>query len=502
MKVKPNLKTTDGQVRRLREEMTKHGKIGKAAMKAGMCENTARKYLEAEKLPSEMRKSHDWRTRADPFEKDWEEIEQILKDIPGLEAKILFMDLLRRKPEQYQEGQLRTFQRKVKNWRAQKGPDKKIFFAQLHRPGEAMQTDFTRASALNITIGGEPFPHLLCHSTLPYSNWSSATVCQSESMVSLKRGVQTALFRLGRVPQWHQTDNSTAATHRLGGTDKERGFNADYEDLMSHFGMKPRTIAVGEKEQNGDIEALNGALKRMLEQLLKLRGSRDFESEVDYEKWLWEVMQRANQTRSKRTAQELSVMRPLSVSKLPEYSEEIVTVSCWSTIRIKHNSYSVPSRLRGEAVKVRIYDDHLEIYYGQTLQLRVPRLLGRFGSRIDYRHMIWSLVLKPGAFARYQYREEFFPSLPFRKAYDRLVEHYESQRRSDLEYLRILHLAASTMESEVECALELLEQENQLPDVASVKALVCEAKHQFPEIPCPVVDLSSYDEFLSKEVSR
>ncbi len=499
MEVKTTVKTTDNQVRRLREEMAKHAEIGKAAMRSAMSENTARKYLGAEKLPSEMQVPRIWRTRKDPFEEDWDELRQILKDIPGLEAKILFMDLLGRRPERYQEGQLRTFQRKVKRWRALEGPDKEVFFAQAHRPGEAMQTDFTWASTLGVTIGGEPFEHMLCHSALPYSNWSSATACRSESMAALRRGVQTALFRLGRVPQWHQTDNSTAATHDI--PSGKRDFNAEYADFVEHFGMKPRTIGVGKKEQNGDIEALNGALKRMLEQLLKLGGNRDFDSVASYEVWLWEVMQRANHTRCKRTAEELTVMRPLSVSKLPEYSEETITVSCWSTIRIKHNSYSVPSRLIGESVKARIYDDRIELYYGQSHQLTVERLLGRFGSRIDYRHVIWSLVRKPGAFERYKYREELFPSLSFRRAYDALVEDCQSLRQADIEYLRVLHLAASTMESEVEIALDLLHETAQPPRAATVKALVCASTPEVPELSLPAVDLMEYDGLLSEEVA-
>lgn len=499
MKTKTTLRTTDDQVRRLREEMAKHGEIGKAAMRAAMSENTARKYLEAEKLPSEMMSPRVWRTRGDPFEDDWADLRQTLKDTPGLEAKILFMDLLRRKPGEYQEGQLRTFQRKVKRWRALEGPDKEVFFAQVHRPGEAMQTDFTWASELGITICGESFDHMLCHSTLPYSNWSSATACRSESMAALKRGVQTALFRLGRIPHWHQTDNSTAATHNL--PSRKRDFNAEYADFVDHFGMKPRTIGVGKKEQNGDIESLNGALKRMLEQLLKLRTSRDFDSLDEYEEWLWEVMQRANHTRCQRVAEELRVMRPLSVSKLPEYSEEVVTVSCWSTIRIKHNSYSVPSRLIRESVKARIYDDRIEVYYGQAHMLTVERLLGRFGSNIDYRHVIWSLVRKPGAFERYRYREELFPSLSFRRAYDALAHSCGSQRQADIEYLRILHLAASTMESEVEVALELLAQQGQLPRSSAVKALVCVSTPEVPQLSRPAIDLGEYDNLLCEAVA-
>ena len=58
--------------------------------------------------------------------------------------------------------------------------------------------------------------------------------------------------------------------------------------------------------------------------------------------------------------------------------------------------------------------------------------------------MIWSLVRKPGGFARYVYREEMFPSLAFRRAYDAIQTPHQGIK-GDLEYLRILHLAASTM---------------------------------------------------------
>jgi hypothetical protein len=350
---------------------------------------------------------------------------------------------------------------------------------------------------LAITIGGEPFPHQLCHVVLPYSNWSWPTVCFSESLAALRRGVQTAVFRLGRVTHFHQTDNSTAATHDL--QTGKRGFNAEYEALMRHLGMEPRTIEPGQKHQNGDVEALNGALKRRLEQHLLLRGSREFASQEAYESWLAEVMEKANRLRSRRLAVELGAMRQLRVERLPEYSEVEVGVSGWSTIRIKHNAYSVPSRLQGERVRVRIFDARLEVFYGGRHQLTIERRRGENGHRIDYRHVIWSLVRKPGAFARYRYREELFPTPAFRRAYDRL-HGAQATTRADLESLRILHLAASTMESEVEAALDLLSEE--VPLYERVKSLVQPARPvAVPEVAMPVVDLHAYDALLAQVAS-
>lgn len=233
---------TDAQVRKLMEEMSKHGRIGDAAMKAGMDRQTARKYVAAGELPSAMVTPRDWRTRPDPFEEHWPEIEARLRATPELEAKTVFELLQEQHPGRYEDGQLRTLQRHVKRWRAAHGPDRDVVFAQHHRPGEAAQTDFTWATELGVTIAGEVFAHMLCVLVLPYSNWQWATVCMSESIAALRKGVQRALFQLGRRPEWHQTDCSTAATHKIPDgqvvlfEDGKRPFNAEYVAMMKHFG--------------------------------------------------------------------------------------------------------------------------------------------------------------------------------------------------------------------------------------------------------------------------
>jgi hypothetical protein len=335
---------TDAQVRKLMEELNKHGQLGLAAMKAGIDRKTAAKYRDAKKLPSELKAPRSWLTHEDAFDEVWPEIAAKLKDAPEFEAKTLFEWLLTRVPVgTFEPGQLRTLQRRVRDWRATEGPDKEVYFAQHHRPGEAMQTDFTWATELAVTIGGAAFAHLLCHPVLPYSNWEWVTVCQSESMAAIKRGVQAALFQLGRVSDWHQTDNSTAATHDL--ADGKRGFNDEYRAFIEHFGMKPRTIEVGKSNQNGDVEALNGAFKRRLVQHLLLRGSRDFASVEVYEKWLQGVAEQANRLRQTRFAEELAVMRPLVVERLKEYSYPFDELRC---AQLKYRAYLVGHAAAGE----------------------------------------------------------------------------------------------------------------------------------------------------------
>jgi len=479
------------------DEISKHGRVGLAAMRSGMHRNTAGRYLKADRLPSELKSPRTWRTREDPFAQDWPEIASRLEEAPELEAKALFEDLLERRPGRYQEGHLRSFQRRVQQWRAQQGPAREIFLPQNHRPGEAMQTDFTCASSLGIRIAGEVFEHLLGHSVLPYSNWQSVVVCRSESMLALRHAIQTAVFRLGRVPQWHQTDNSTSATHDL--RTGKRGFNVEYEELMAHLGMKPRTIAIGESHQNGDVEASNGALKRRLKQHLLLRGSGEFATLSEYESFLGAVMERTNGLRSARLAEELAVMRPLTAVQLPRYRELSARVSSNGTIQVLKNTYSVPPRLRGQRLVVRVFDLHLEVYYAGQQQLRIERLRGEGKHRIDYRHVIWSLVKKPWAFARYRYRDSLFPTPLWEKAQAALAAGLP-ERQAELEYLRVLHLAAATLQHEVETALELLLGQGKLPIFTEVRALVSQRKPELPELAPLAVDLAAYDELLVAEV--
>ena len=457
------MRVTDRQVRKLFMEYDKSGKIQMAALKAGMNRDTAAAYIGSGQLPSEQVIERDWRTRPDPFEAHWAEAEAMLREAPELEAKALFEWLGEQHGGQYDEGQLRTFQRHVRRWRALSGPEKEVYFPQDHRPGVRLSTDFTCLKSLGLTIHGEAFEQLLCHSVLTYSNWQWGALCFSESFLSLRKGFQSALVRLGRVPAEHWTDNTTAATHKLGGDAQgHRGFNGSYVKLMEHFGIEPHTINREEPHENGDVESANGALKRRLKQHLLLRGNRDFDDEDAIRRFIEEVFTKANRGRQKRLAEELAVMRPLRVALLPEYVEEDVPVSRWSTIQTDRRTYSVPSRLIGETVRVWRHEERVEVYLAGVRQLDMPRLTGEKTHSINYRDIIEWLLRKPGAFAQYRFRADLFPSLVFRRAYDRLCQDC-TPRTADLEYLRILRQAARTMECEVERVLVELAQRDLTP---------------------------------------
>jgi len=238
----------------------------------------------------------------------------------------------------------------------------------------------------------------------------------------------------------------------------------------------------------------NDLLKTAIGQALIVRGSRDFASVPQYLEVVDVVVAQLNAAATARLATERPHLRPLPSTRIPDYTVHLPTVRRWSTIRIGGRSYSVPSRLIGHRVEVRQYSSVLEVRYADRLVETMPRLRGDQEVRIDYRHVIWSLVRKPGAFARYRYREELFPCLVFRRTYDRLRQW--RGERADIEYVRILHLAASTLEVRVEKALTELLDTGRPFDYARVKAVAQPAQRTVPQVAIPTPDLGHYDLLL------
>ena len=485
---------TDQQVRRLFKLMQTESKQAVAAAKAGMDEKTARKYLTAGKLPSELTQEHAWRTRADPFEETWGELREMLTAHPGLEAKTLFEDLQNRFPGRFQDGQLRTLQRRVKRWRALEGPSREVFFPQLHRPGELAQSDYTHMGKLGITIAGQSFDHLIYHFVLTYSNWETGSICYSESFESLSEGLQAALWELGGVPQTHQTDRLTAAVHNALHAEE---FTQRYQALLKHYGLAGRKSQAASPNENGDVEQRNHRLKKAVQQALLLRGSSDFTSLDDYRQFLRKLLARLNSGRRERFLEEQRVLNRLPDQRLESCTRLSVTVSGSSTIRVSNNTYSVESRLIGENLQVHLFASHLELYYAQKSVDRLPRLRGKNRYLINYRHIIDQLERKPGAFENYRYREEMFPGSQFRLAYDELKERH-TQQQAAREYLKILGLAARESETAVTAALS--ELCGRQPVTADAVAEIVRAQ----QTPSPVTDveivpvnLASYDSLLS-----
>lgn len=468
-----------------------------AALKAGMARRTARRYLSERRLPSELAQPRTYRTREDPFDEVWPAVEALLEADSGLQARTLFDWLQREQPGQFADGQLRTLQRRVKTWRATKGPAKEVYFDQVHHPGKLSASDFTCMNSLGVTIHGVPLRHLMYHFVLTYSNWEHVTLCYSESFEALSAGLQNALWALGKVPGMHRTDQLTAAVNQIGGPDPRHAFQRRYLEVLDHYGLTGQKIQVGHANENGDAEQSHHRFKERLDQALMLRGSRDFASIETYMAFVGDQNERFNAGRRDRLAEEMAVMRSLPRRRIDSVRRVQVRVDRGSLIRVDKNVYSVNSRLRGERVTVAIRLDALEVWYAQKVVDRLPRLRGSGKHLINYRHIIDWLVRKPGAFEDYRYREDLFPTTRFRIAYDALNKHGAGTKR----YLKILELAAHTNESMVDDALRDLIDRGCEIDPELVETFVHDRLEPRGETEVEVVipALSMYDGLLGSD---
>jgi hypothetical protein len=500
LKRKEGLMVTDEQVRRLRRMVQTEKMKVVAASKAGMDVKTARKYLRNGKLPSQVKPEHGWRTREDPFGEVWGEVEELLKGNAGLESKTIFEWLQGKYPGRYGDGQVRTLQRKVRKWRVLEGAGKEVYFAQKHHPGELCASDFTHMGELEITIEGQRFDHLMYHFVLTYSNWETGTVCFGESFESLSEGLQNALWELGGAPKRHRTDRLSSAVRRVSST--EARFTESYEGLLRHYGLRGEKIQAGKAHENGDVEQRHHRFKRAMEQALLLRGSRDFGSREEYGGYVRALFTRLNAGREERFREECVRLGRLPAMRLDDAKRLRVKVGCGSTIRVQHNVYSVSSGLMGEWVEARVYAEWVEVWYGQQMVERMPRLRGSGKHRIEYRHVIDSLVRKPGAFEQYRYREDLFPTSRFRMAYDQLRE--RNPLTVSKEYLKILAYAASEGESVTDDALAALLDGNMRIDGEAVREAIETAARPraVRDVIVREVDLTLYDQLLLGEGVR
>jgi DNA replication protein DnaC len=347
----------------------------------------------------------------------------MLKAAPGLRPVAVFEELRRRHPE-LGLGTRRTLERRIRAWRAVNGPDREVIFRQEHPPGRMGLSDFTEVADLGVSIAGELLDHRLYHFRLPFSGFEHAhVVLGGESFVALAEGLQNALWSLGGVPEQHRSDSLSAAFRNLG-ADAEEDLTRRYEAFCSHYGMTPTRNNPGVSHENGSIESAHGHLKRALGDALLLRASRDFDDLPAWRGFVDEIVGRGNARNAKRIDHERMALKQLPLRRTADFEEVNVDVTSSSAFTLRKVFYSVPSRLIGHRLRVRLYDDRLECFQGAThiVTLRRGRtgVNGKHGHVVDYRHVIHSLRRKPMALLNLVYRDQLFPRRAYALAFDAL----------------------------------------------------------------------------------
>jgi hypothetical protein len=264
---------------------------------------------------------------------------------------------------------------------------------------------------------------------------------------------------------------------------------------MAHSGLQPTWTNVSMAHEHGDVEQSHHRFKEAVEQAFRVRASRDFASRAAYEHCWQNLMHKRNQTSAQQFSAEKASLRPLPSRELAPCKELRVVVSQFSTITVATTRSSVPSRLMGTTMLVRVRSEHLEGYGGTTRVFAIPRLLGKHHHRIDYHHVIHALVRKAGAFAAYRYRHDLFPTTTFRQAYDCLGA--RGSERAERDYVRILPLAATTAEAEVATALQMVREAGKMPLFVTVRDLVqVPTMRTVPALSTPDLNFASSDQLI------
>ena len=469
-----------------------------AAVKVGISVRTARRIERSSRLPSQRGPRH-WRTRSDPLAQVWEgEIVPLLGSAPGLTAVTLLEELQRRHPGRFGNGVLRTLQRRVRQWRALAGAEREVFFAQAHEPGRLGLSDFTEASELRVSIAGEPLDHRLYQFALAYSGWRHAEVILGgESFVALSQGLQNALWALGGVPIEHRTDSLSAAFNNLA---EQEQLTQRYAQLCQVYGMRASRNNRGASHENGAIEARQGTLKHFVEQALLLRGSREFASLPDYRGFLAEVVARANARVAKALAVERACLQGLPARRTSDFEELDARVTKFALISVKKGVYSVPARLIGQRLKVRVFEERIEAYLGEHRVLDTVRARPTPGAQrgrvIDYRHLLPALKRKPGALVRWRLRDALFPRSEFALTWQRLIAGLPERQAAAI-MVGLLELAANHgCEAALAARLAEIAQGDELPDLDRLQQEFAPRQAALPAVSVALPALAAYDALM------
>jgi len=473
-----------------------------AAAKSGFSPATAYRFENDPRLPSERQTPRE-RRRPDPLADIFDaEIVPMLETAPGLRAVAIFEEMLRRHPE-LGGGIRRTLERRIRSWRAVHGEDREVIFRQTHTPGAMGLSDFTDMADAGITIAGTALDHRYYHFRLAYSGFEHAhVVLGGESFVALAEGLQNALWALGGAPQQHRTDSLSAAFRNLD-REAQEDLTQRYEALCAHYGMQPTRNNTGIAHENGAIEGAHGHLKRTVADALLMRGSADFEDLAAYRHFVDEIVGRRNTRNAKRIDIERTALQKLPSRRSCDYEEVAVRVTSSGGFTLRKVFYTVPSRLIGHQLRVRLYDDRLDVFIGATQLMTLPRgradAKGKHGHVVNYRHVISSLRKKPMALLGLVYREQLFPRAAYRRTFDLLQERLTPNKacRLMVDLLALAHERGC--EAELATHLDADLDAGRLPDLAELRRCFAPDPASLPTVVVRLHPLAAYEGLLAND---
>ena len=475
--------------------------VALAAAKAGFSTATGYRMLHDPRLPSQ-RGGQRERRRPDPLTGIFDEVVvPMLEAAPGLRPIAIFEELRRRHPDMA-FGSRRTLERRIRDWRAMNGQDRDVIFRQVHEPGRLGMSDFTWMDDLGISIARAPLDHLLYHFRLPCGGFEHGhVILGGESFVALAEGLQNALWSAGGAPKLHRTDSLSAAFRNLD-VDAKIDLTRRYDALCAHYGMEPTRNNTGVAHENGSIESSHGHIKAAVKDALLLRGTADFADLADYRRFIDEVVTARNRRHAPGIDAERRSLQLLPNARTTDYEEVLVTVTSSGGFTLRKVFYTVPSRLIGHRLRVRLYDDRLDVFIGGTRLMTLPRgragASGKHGHIVDYRHVIHSLRRKPMALLGLVYRDSLFPRDAYRHMFEHLLQSHGEREacRTTVELLAMAHERACEAELAQILTIDLAARRS--PCLTSLRARFAPDPASLPEVVVELAPLSSYDGLIDQ----
>ena len=475
-----------------------------SAAKASISTATAYRFEHDHRPPSAKEKPRG-RRRPDPLVAFFDaEVVPMLTAAPELRAVAIFEEMQKRHPD-LSDGARRTLERRIRAWRAQHGADQEVIFRQVHEPGRMGLSDFTDMAELDVTIAGVRLDHRLYHFRLAYSGFAHAhVILGGESYVALAEALQNALWALGGAPHEHRSDSLSAAFRNLD-RDAREDLTRRYDALCLHYGMQPTRNNRGVAHENGSIEGPHGHLKKAVADALLMRGTGDFDDLASYRLFIDEIVSRKNTHHAKRIAAERTVLQLLPGQRTCDHEETIVTVTSSGGFTLRKVFYTVPSRLIGHRLRVRLYDDRLELFIGATLLMTLVRgratAAGKRAHVVDYRHVIHALRRKPMALLNLVYRDQLFPRDAYRLTFDRLLEQLpdKSACRLMVDLLALAHERGCEADLAVQLTADLAAV--RLPDITVLRARFAPDPASLPEVAVHLTPLIAYEALLGTDIA-
>ncbi len=497
----PGRHINDQQVRLYMRLRADHSQVTSAA-KAGLSVSTGRRTENDPQPPSAKRQRRTYRTRPDPLAGLWdEEVVPMLQAATGLRPISLFDELVRRHPDRIGPSFRRTLERRVAEWKALHGGDRDVMFRQVQQPGRMGLSDFTDANDLGVIVAGQPLDHRLYHFALACSGFEHVeVVLGGESYAALASGLERALRLLGGAPLEHRSDSLSAAFRNLAKPDAD-DLTRRFAALVAHFGMLPTRNNRGIAHENGAIESRHGHLRKRIAQALLLRGSNSFDDLDAYRAFAADVVAQHNRRHAAMIDAERAVLRPLPAEPAMTWDEMTVRVTSASGFMCRHVFYTVPSRLVGHRLRLRIHDDRIEAFLGGSFLLTLPR--GRRSRDagavhvVDYHHVIAALRAKPGALANLAYRDALWPRAAYRRAWDALAASVGTHDagRTMVGLLALAHDRG--VEADLASAIDAGLDAGELPDLAVLRRRFTPTTTAAPEVTVILPPLAAYDRLIA-----